>query len=168
MKRTREIIELAPTPVQVIEHRFIERECPLCRHSFTPRADLGDQVQGQQRLGIHLVSLIVTLREVGRLPVRTIQWYLETIHDLHLSIGTITTVSQRVATVAQPAVESIRDQIRGKPRGACRRDRVTHRWYQWVHLDLQHARGAVLHLWPSDQGHGGYGAGPGLCGGAGQ
>ena len=34
-------------------------------------------VVGQQRLGIGLVSLIATLREAGRLPVRTIQWYLD-------------------------------------------------------------------------------------------
>ena len=37
---------------------------------------------GRQRLGINLVSLIAALREEGRLPVRTIQWYLRTFHHL--------------------------------------------------------------------------------------
>ena len=36
-------------------------------------------VLGQQRLGVNLVSLMVTLREEGRLPIRIIQWYLETV-----------------------------------------------------------------------------------------
>ena len=44
---------------------------------------------GRQRLGVNLVSLIVTLREEGRLPVRTIQWYLRTFHQLKLSVGAI-------------------------------------------------------------------------------
>ena len=44
-------------------------------------------VRGQGRLGVNLVSLIVALREEGRLPIRTIQWYLETVHQLRLSAG---------------------------------------------------------------------------------
>jgi hypothetical protein len=32
-------------------------------------------------LGINLVSLIAALREEGRLPLRTIQWYLQTVHQ---------------------------------------------------------------------------------------
>ena len=115
VKRTREVIELAPTPVQIIAHQFIERTCPLCRRRCTPSVDLGDQVVGQQRLGLGLVSRIVTLREVGRLPVRTIQWYLQTFHDLHLSVGTITSISQRVAHTARAEVLAIRDQIRASP-----------------------------------------------------
>jgi hypothetical protein len=115
VKRTREVIELVPMPVQIIAHQFIERTCPLCRTRCTPSVDLGDQVVGQQRLGLGLVSRIVTLREVGRLPVRTIQWYLRTFHDLQLSVGTITSISQRVARAAADEVTAIRDQIRASP-----------------------------------------------------
>jgi transposase len=115
VKRTREVIELSPTPVQTIMHRFIERVCALCRRRVTPSADLRDQVVGQQRLGLGLISRIVTLREVGRLPVRTIQWYLQTFHNLHLSVGTITSLSQRVARAAEANVLAIRDQIRASP-----------------------------------------------------
>ena len=31
---------------------------------------------GRQRLGVNVLSLIATLREEGRLPIRSIQWYL--------------------------------------------------------------------------------------------
>lgn len=115
VKRTREVIDLAPAAVEVIAHQVVERVCPLCRKRWTPSVNLGEQVVGQQRLGLRLVSLIVTLREVGRLPVRTIQWYLETAHGLHLSVGAIATASQQVAAHAQEAVTAIRDQIRASP-----------------------------------------------------
>jgi hypothetical protein len=115
VKRTREVIDLAPAAVEVIAHQFVERVCPLCRKRWTPSVNLGDQVVGQQRLGIGLLSLIVALREVGRLPVRTIQWYLQTVHAVHLSVGAIATASQQVAAHAQEAVMAIRDQIRASP-----------------------------------------------------
>ena len=46
-------------------------------------------VLGQQRLGVNLLSLIATLREEGRLPIRSVQWYLDTVHQLRLSVGAI-------------------------------------------------------------------------------
>ena len=43
----------------------------------------------KQRLGVNLLSLMAALREEGRLPFRTIQWYLRTVHQLRLSLGAI-------------------------------------------------------------------------------
>src|SRR5215207_758635 len=65
VKRTREVVELVPSPVQITEHRYIERRCPLCGKRWVPKADLADQVLGQGRFGIELLTLIVTLREEG-------------------------------------------------------------------------------------------------------
>ena len=45
---------------------------------------------GKQRLGVNLLSLMAALREDGRLPLRTIQWYLHTVHQLRLSLETRT------------------------------------------------------------------------------
>ena len=42
-----------------------------------------------QRLGINVISLIAVLREEARLPLRTIQWHLDTVHGLQLSLGAI-------------------------------------------------------------------------------
>ena len=60
-------------------------------------------VLGQQRLGVNLLSLIATLREEGRLPIRSVQWYLETVHQLRLSVGAIVSAIHRTAQRAQPA-----------------------------------------------------------------
>ena len=77
-QRTREVIELPVVPVQVTEHVYIARTCPArtcpaCRRRCTPPAELDGVVLGQQRLGVHLLSLIATLREEGRRPIRSVQ-----------------------------------------------------------------------------------------------
>ena len=91
-QRTREVIDIPVAPVEVTEHVFVTRVCPVCERRRTPKTDLGGGVIGRGRLGANLVSLIAGLREEGRLPLRTIQWYLETVHQLRLSVGGITQV----------------------------------------------------------------------------
>jgi len=115
VKRTREVIELAPSPVQIIEHVYVERRCPSCGKRCVPHAPLQEAVVGRQRFGIGLVSLIATLREEGRLPVRTIQWYLQTVHHLSLSVGAIVAASEQIARRGQTTVEGIRERVRASP-----------------------------------------------------
>lgn len=115
VKRRREVIELAPAPAQVIEHLVLARQCGGCGKVVVPSLDLHTAVSGRQRLGAGLVSLIVTLREAGRWPVRQIQWYLQAVHGLRLSVGTIVAASARVAAAGAGAVATIREEIRGSP-----------------------------------------------------
>ena len=64
--------------------------CPACRR----RAHL--RGTGRMVLGPALrqpASLIATLREEGRLPIRSVQWYLDTVHQLRLSVGAIVAAS---------------------------------------------------------------------------
>jgi transposase len=110
--RRREVIDLPAAPVEVVEHVIRARRCPTCTRVVRPRVDLSEVVAGQQRLSARVVSLIATLREVGRLPVRTIQWLLATVHDLQVSAGTIVAASARVAEMGTAAVAAIRDQVR--------------------------------------------------------
>lgn len=113
VKWAREVVEVPPpAPVVVTEHVYLERYCAHCRVGRTPSATLAGVVVGQSRLGVGLVSLIATLREVGRWPLRTIQWYLATFHGLDLSVGALVNALKRVATAAAPAVAGILGQIR--------------------------------------------------------
>ena len=114
-QRTREVIDLPEVPVEVTEHAYIVRTCPLCQRCCAPAAELEGVVLGQQRLGINLISLIAALREEARLPWRTIQWYLDTVHGLHLSLGAIVDATRRVAGAAQSELAAIVDHIRGSP-----------------------------------------------------
>ena len=115
VQRTREVIELPVCPAEVTEHVFIARRCPLCRKRRLPQDPLQEVAVGRQRLGINLVSLIAALREEGRLPVRTIQWYLQTVHQLKLSVGAIVRVVHQVAQQARPAVAEALERIRSSP-----------------------------------------------------
>ena len=72
-------------------------------------------VLGQQRLGLNLLSLIATLREEGWLPIRSVQWYLDTVHQLRLSVGAIVSAIHQTAQQAQPAVAQVLDRIRASP-----------------------------------------------------
>ena len=112
VKYSREVIELPLQPVEVTEHAFIERHCPLCEREVMPVDALEGVVMGKQRLGAGLVSLITALREGGRLPFRIIQWYLETFHQLKLSVGAIVAVVQKVARASLQVLEGIQAKVR--------------------------------------------------------
>ena len=115
VQRTREVIELPMVPAEVIEHVFVARICPLCDKRRLPQEPLEGLAMGRRRFGVNLVSLIVTLREEGRLPVRSIQWYLQTVHQLELSVGAIIDVVHATAQRAQPVVAEMLERIRGSP-----------------------------------------------------
>ena len=87
VQRTREVIDLPVAPAEVAEHVYIARTCPMCDERRVPPADLAGVALGKQRLGVNLLRWITALREEGRLPLRTIQWYLSTVHQLRLSLG---------------------------------------------------------------------------------
>lgn len=117
VKRTREVLEVAPAPAQVVAHAFVERRCGRCGKRWTPRAadELGGTVDGRQRLGIGLLALIATLREAGRLPIGTIRWYLRTLHGLELSGGAIVGALHRVAGRGQAEAAAILERVRAGP-----------------------------------------------------
>ena len=115
VKRTREVIEIPLVPAVVTEHVYLERCCPCCRTRHTPTVQLGEAVIGKARFGVGLVSLIATLREQGRWPVATIQWYLATLHGLSVSVGAITATGQQVARAGAGAVGAMREEMRASP-----------------------------------------------------
>lgn len=115
MQRTREVLEVPVIPLRVIEHRFLAQVCPLCRKRWVASADLGDVAVGKQRFGVGLVSLIATLRETGRLPIRTIQRLLATMYGLHLSVGGITAVLHAVAHRGAGMMAAVRERVRASP-----------------------------------------------------
>ena len=114
-QRSREVIEVPAVPVEVTEHVIVARTCPVCERRRVPKAALDGVTLGRQRLGINLVSLIATLKEEGRMPVRTIQWYLETVHQLHLSEGGVVRVLHQVAGQAQEAMAQALERLRASP-----------------------------------------------------
>jgi transposase len=114
--RRRQVIELPPPqPVEVIEHQVIKRWCAWCQRWQAPHLDLRGQVVGHGRLGVRVASLIAYLRSSGRLPIRRIQAYLQTVHGLTISSGEIVELLHRVRQATQPAVDALKAQARASP-----------------------------------------------------
>jgi len=114
-QRSREVLELRPAPVAVIEHVYLARQCPQCGRRCVPPPELDRVVVGRQRLGVGLVSLIATLRLVGRWPYGQIQWYLATVHGLRLSQGALVGAVRTVARQGAAQAAQIREQVRASP-----------------------------------------------------
>ncbi len=115
VKRTREVLEVVPTPATITAHVYLERCCPGCGKRWTPAVALDGQVLGQSRLGVGLVSLIATLRSAWRLPVRSIQQALSSLHGLDLSTGAIHGALEQVACAGQRQVDATLAAIRASP-----------------------------------------------------
>jgi len=113
---TREVLELPPPQaVEVIEHQVIKRWCPHCRKWHSPQLDLSGQVFGQGRIGKRIASLVVYLRTKLRLPVRQIQEYLETQHQLRLSVGEIVELTHTVRRALQPQMDTLLQEVQASP-----------------------------------------------------
>jgi transposase/uncharacterized coiled-coil protein SlyX len=116
----KEVLEIPEAPVRVIEHVYLARRCPnaACRARVAPpaasAAELGVASE-RERLGVRLVGLIAALRAELRLPVSLIQWYLEAVHGVELSVGAIVGALRRVAERGEAAVAAIRAAIRAGP-----------------------------------------------------
>ena len=112
----RQVIELPPPQsVEIIEHQVIKRFCPKCQRWRSPQLDLTGQVLGQGRIGVRIASLIALLSQTLRLPIRRIQAYLLTIHQLRLSAGEIVELLHQVRRTLSGAVEKLKQQARASP-----------------------------------------------------
>jgi transposase len=116
----KEVLELPAAPVRAIEHVYLARRCPnrACRARVAPPAATPSELgvpSGRDRLGVGLVSLIAALRAELRLPVGQIQWHLQAVHRLELSVGAIVGALHRVAARGAGEVAAIRDAIRASP-----------------------------------------------------
>lgn len=113
--RTREVIEIPLTRAEVVEHVYVGRMCALCRKRVLPEDALSGLTVGRRRFGVNLTSLIATLREEARLPIRIIQWYLQTVYQLKMSVGAIVDAIHTVSRQASSEVSETLERIRGSP-----------------------------------------------------
>ena len=88
---------------------------PATGATASPKAELDGAALGKQRLGVNLVSLIATLREEGRLPIRSIQWYLRTVHQFAPQRGRHRRSHPSHGATGPAAVSGILERIRGSP-----------------------------------------------------
>jgi transposase len=114
--RRRQVIELPPPPpVEVTEHVVYHGWCSQCQKWREAPLNVSAEVIGQGRMGVRLGSVIAYLRTVLRLPVRQIQLYLATLHQLKISAGEIVEVLHRLTRQMQPQLQALQAAIRASP-----------------------------------------------------
>ncbi len=112
--RVRQVIEI-PTPrYEVIEHRMLRRYCGVCRKSHMASLALPG-VAGRHRVGVGVMSLVVTLKKACRMTVTGIQRLLKSLYGLHLSRGEISEILHAVARRGRGLYEQLKEAARGSP-----------------------------------------------------
>lgn len=98
----REVIDIPPPQaVEVVEHQVMKGWCWRCRCWRSAAVDWTGVVVGNGRVGVRLMGLVAYMRARLRVPLRTIQEYVQTAYQLHLSVGEISDLCRR--TVGQLA-----------------------------------------------------------------
>lgn len=114
--RRRQVIEIPPPPpVEVTEHVVYHGWCSQCQKWREAPVQVSAEVIGHGRMGVRIGSLIAYLRTVLRVPVRQIQVYLATLHQLKISTGEIVEVLHRLTRQMEPRVEALKTAIRASP-----------------------------------------------------
>jgi transposase len=110
--RRREVLDLPPPqPVTVIELQVLKRYCPYCDKWVEPPLNLDGLVVGHGRMSVRIMALVAWLRTVLRLPLRQIQTYLATMHQLDLSVGEISALLETVAQEGATTAAAIKTEL---------------------------------------------------------
>jgi len=109
----RQVIEVPPTPIRIIDHVVVGRYCAYCKKRCLPSLDLSDQVIGRHRIGIGLMSLIGYLRSECRLPINGIKGLLFTLYGLKISRGKIVDVLHTISEHGKGCLKQMLEQVRG-------------------------------------------------------
>lgn len=113
--RVRQVIEIPQVAYEVIEHRMLRRHCGVCRKDHMARPDLTLEVVGRHRVGIRLMSLVVTLKKAHRMTVRGIKRLLFSLYGLRLSVGEIVDLLHAAAGRGRSQYEQLLAGIRKSP-----------------------------------------------------
>jgi len=92
---------------------MVKRWCGKCEHWRSPQPNWRGMVVGQGAWGYGWLSVIAYLRTTLRLPLRQIQGYLETLHEVRVSVGELTEVLHRVCKEGQGQLPRLKEEMRG-------------------------------------------------------
>ena len=116
LHHVRQVIDIPTMAYEVTEHQMMRRHCGVCVKDHVARPYLSDEVLGKQRIGIRLMSLIVTLKKAYRMTTRGIRQLLHSVFGLHLSVGAIV---EALHSAARRASSTYEELLAGIRRSAC-------------------------------------------------
>lgn len=115
VSHTRQIIDVVLSPVIVTEHVVCKRWCMKCQKRVIPNVSFRGIAVGRHRIGANLMSMIVTMRDRLRLPIRVIKHYLTTFHAIKISEGEIVLLLDTVAGRGKRMYDTIKQTVFAAP-----------------------------------------------------
>lgn len=112
----REVIDIPPPQRgEVVEHQVMKGWCWRCRSWRSAEVKWAGIVMGSGRVGVRLMGLVAYMRARLRLPLRTIQEYVETAYQLHLSVGEISDLCRRAVRQLAQGSDRLLAEARASP-----------------------------------------------------
>jgi transposase len=149
LARVREVIDVPPPPpLEITEHRVYKGWCAQCHKWHEAPVDLSEQVLGQGRMGVRLISLIAYLRSVLRLPIRQLQAVMRQVYGLEVSNGEIVELLHRVREHAQPVLDGLKEEVRSSPAVQADAHGMARRWNERLYLECEHPANPLLRISP--------------------
>lgn len=112
----REVIDIPPPQaVEVVEHQVMKGWCWRCRCWRPAAVNWTGVVVGSGRVGVRLMGLVAYMRARLRVPLRTIQEFVQTAYQLHLSVGEINDLCRRTVGQLAPGSAGLLAEARASP-----------------------------------------------------
>jgi transposase len=112
----RQVLDLPPVKVAVVEHQARERRCRRC--GWVGRGampGLGAEAGPHRRLGWAVAAWVATLRTKLRVPLAQVQWLLDRVWGLRLAVGTLSGLLADAARAGRAAYDGLLDEARASP-----------------------------------------------------
>jgi hypothetical protein len=115
-KRRRQVVEIPASPVEVVDHVIFGHWCGFCNREQVARVSPSEiGAVGEGRLGARLRSLVVLLREEGRLPFGVIRRVLGAQYGVKVSLGELVEIVHAAAEAGETEAEEILKKVRSAP-----------------------------------------------------
>lgn len=109
----RQVFDIPPVSLEVVEHQAEQKECPACGYMNT--ATFPDGVNAPVQYGQTVRSIAVYLQQHQFLPYERAGELMQDLFGVSISAGTLAKVMIDFAEGAQPAVEEIKEIVQSSP-----------------------------------------------------
>jgi transposase len=107
----RQVFDLPPLEIEVIEHQSETKRCPCCGHEST--ASFPGDVTGPVQYGASIRSIATYLQQYQLLPFDRTRELFEDLFSLTMSTGTLASIINDCSEHVEGAVAQIKEMIRG-------------------------------------------------------
>lgn len=109
----RQVFDLPPISLEVVEHQAEQKECPACGHMNT--AAFPDGVNAPVQYGLTIRGIAVYLQQHQFLPYERTGELMQDLFGVSISTGTLAKVMIGFAEEIEPAVEKIKEIVQTSP-----------------------------------------------------